>query len=280
MSVVQMAPQASLEIENRWDDAHAAKLSPAELLLYRSNLLGSDKRITNFGGGNTSAKIKEKDPLTGAGSRRALGQGLGRRSRHHEARRLLHSIYGEVSRAREVLPSRHRQRQHAGAAVCALRVQPESARRQHRHAAARPRRSRARRSHASGRADRDRRVGRFEGADRGNLRRRDRLVAVDPARATSSASSCASSRRRIPKLKGAVLEAHGLFTWADTSKACYENTLDIINRATAWLTRQQPRQAPVRRGHDAGADHRSPPRNRGGHHADRFAASFPPPPKA
>src|SRR6188508_2984187 len=65
MSVVQIAPQASLEIENRWDDAHAARLSPAELLLYRSNLLGSDKRITNFGGGNTSAKVREKDPLTG-----------------------------------------------------------------------------------------------------------------------------------------------------------------------------------------------------------------------
>jgi rhamnose utilization protein RhaD (predicted bifunctional aldolase and dehydrogenase) len=41
--------------------------------------------------------------------------------------------------------------------------------------------------------------------------------------------------RQNPKLKGAVLEAHGLFTWADSSKACYENTLDIINRATAWL---------------------------------------------
>src|SRR5215212_3736332 len=65
MTVVQMAPQASLEIENRWDDAIAAQLSPAELLLYRSNLLGSDKRITNFGGGNTSAKLKGTDPLTG-----------------------------------------------------------------------------------------------------------------------------------------------------------------------------------------------------------------------
>src|SRR5687768_320250 len=65
MSVVQIAPLASLEIENRWDDAHAAKLSPAQLLLYRSNLLGSDKRITNYGGGNTSAKLKGKDPLTG-----------------------------------------------------------------------------------------------------------------------------------------------------------------------------------------------------------------------
>src|SRR5690349_22350997 len=66
MSVVQVTPQTAGEVENRWDDAHAASLSPAELLLYRSNLLGSDKRITNFGGGNTSAKLKEKDPLTGA----------------------------------------------------------------------------------------------------------------------------------------------------------------------------------------------------------------------
>src|SRR4051812_10927648 len=65
MSSAPFAPAASTEIENRWDDAHAAKLSPAELLLYRSNLLGSDKRITNFGGGNTSAKIKDKDPLSG-----------------------------------------------------------------------------------------------------------------------------------------------------------------------------------------------------------------------
>ncbi len=48
-----------------WDDAKAAKLSPAEQLVYRSNLLGSDQRITNTGGGNTSAKLMEKDPLTG-----------------------------------------------------------------------------------------------------------------------------------------------------------------------------------------------------------------------
>ena len=56
--------QVSL-IENRWDDALAAKLDPAQLLVYRSNLLGSDKRVTNFGGGNTSAKLIEHDPLSG-----------------------------------------------------------------------------------------------------------------------------------------------------------------------------------------------------------------------
>ena len=50
---------------SRWDDGHAATLSPAELLLYRSNLLGSDLTVTNFGGGNTSAKLVETDPLTG-----------------------------------------------------------------------------------------------------------------------------------------------------------------------------------------------------------------------
>ncbi len=50
---------------SRWDAAVAARLTPAELLLYRSNLLGADLTVTNFGGGNTSAKLAETDPLTG-----------------------------------------------------------------------------------------------------------------------------------------------------------------------------------------------------------------------
>jgi rhamnulose-1-phosphate aldolase/alcohol dehydrogenase len=50
---------------SRWDDAEAAGKTPEELLLYRSNLLGSDLTVTNFGGGNTSAKLDETDPLTG-----------------------------------------------------------------------------------------------------------------------------------------------------------------------------------------------------------------------
>lgn len=49
-----------------WDDAKAASLDPVARLVYRSNLLGSDQRITNTGGGNTSSKLTEKDPLTGA----------------------------------------------------------------------------------------------------------------------------------------------------------------------------------------------------------------------
>jgi len=48
-----------------WDDAKAASLDPVGRLVYRSNLLGSDQRITNTGGGNTSSKLTEHDPLTG-----------------------------------------------------------------------------------------------------------------------------------------------------------------------------------------------------------------------
>lgn len=52
-------------LEDRWDDSIASKLDEPELLRYRSNLLGSDLRITNFGGGNTSSKLDQVDPLTG-----------------------------------------------------------------------------------------------------------------------------------------------------------------------------------------------------------------------
>src|SRR5688572_30311219 len=48
-----------------WDDAKAASLDPVGRLVYRSNILGADQRITNTGGGNTSSKISETDPLTG-----------------------------------------------------------------------------------------------------------------------------------------------------------------------------------------------------------------------
>src|SRR5688572_25409250 len=51
-------------LENRWDDARTADMSEPELLLYRSNLLGADKRVTNYGGGNTSAKVLDTEPLT------------------------------------------------------------------------------------------------------------------------------------------------------------------------------------------------------------------------
>ncbi len=52
-------------LEDRWDEQVARGLDQPDLLRYRSNLLGSDLRITNFGGGNTSSKIQQTDPLSG-----------------------------------------------------------------------------------------------------------------------------------------------------------------------------------------------------------------------
>ena len=52
-------------VEYLWDDATAQGLDGVGRLVYRSNLLGADWRITNTGGGNTSSKLTETDPLTG-----------------------------------------------------------------------------------------------------------------------------------------------------------------------------------------------------------------------
>lgn len=58
-------PDEYQHVNYLWDDAVADKLNPVENLVYRSNKLGEDLRITNTGGGNTSAKLMETDPLTG-----------------------------------------------------------------------------------------------------------------------------------------------------------------------------------------------------------------------
>jgi rhamnulose-1-phosphate aldolase/alcohol dehydrogenase len=59
-------PENFKHVSYSWDDAHAATLDPVGRLVYRSNILGADQRITNTGGGNTSSKLIEKDPLTGS----------------------------------------------------------------------------------------------------------------------------------------------------------------------------------------------------------------------
>ena len=62
-----MQVDAFRHVDYLWDESKAAPLEGDEvaLFIYRSNILGADLRITNFGGGNTSCKTVEKDPLTG-----------------------------------------------------------------------------------------------------------------------------------------------------------------------------------------------------------------------
>src|SRR5262245_47590914 len=240
MSVVQLASQAPLEVENRWDDSHAAGLSPAQLLLYRSNLLGSDKRITNFGGGNTSAKVREKDPLTGEAVEvlwvKGSGGDLGTlkldgfSTLYMSKFKALEQFYrpkesGQVPDNDSVLVPLY--------AHCAFNLNPRA-------------------------ASIDTPLHGFIDRAHVDHMHPDALIAIAAAADSKKLTEeifggeigwlpwirpgyelglkLRELTQKNPKLKGAVLEAHGLFTWADTSKACYENTLDIINRATQWLT--------------------------------------------
>ncbi len=74
-----MTTQVLMRLQDLWDETRALGLSsdPLELLRYRSNLLGEDLRITNFGGGNTSSKFERPDPLTGVPTRVMAVKGSG-----------------------------------------------------------------------------------------------------------------------------------------------------------------------------------------------------------
>jgi rhamnose utilization protein RhaD (predicted bifunctional aldolase and dehydrogenase)/NAD(P)-dependent dehydrogenase (short-subunit alcohol dehydrogenase family) len=74
-----LTTSSTTRLRNLWDEKAAAALagSPLELLRYRSNLLGEDLRITNFGGGNTSSKFELDDPLTGERRRVMAVKGSG-----------------------------------------------------------------------------------------------------------------------------------------------------------------------------------------------------------
>ncbi len=155
-------------------------MTEPERLVYRSNILGSDKRVTNYGGGNTSSKIMEKDPLTGEDVEVLWVKGSGGDSAsikldgfstlYMDKLRALKKLYRGVAHEDEMVgvpPPRD--------------VQPQPARRFDRHAAACLRAASLRRPHASRCDHRHRREQGFARADAGNLRRRDRLAAVEEA---------------------------------------------------------------------------------------------------
>src|SRR5499427_10458905 len=66
-------------LKDLWSEDEARELGGNQLglLRYRSNLLGADLRITNFGGGNTSSKIQLADPFTGKTTRVLAVKGSG-----------------------------------------------------------------------------------------------------------------------------------------------------------------------------------------------------------
>src|SRR5579864_4136192 len=71
--------KATTHLKDLWDEVEAQKMAGNQLALlrYRSNLLGADLRITNFGGGNTSSKLELPDPFTGSSVRVLAVKGSG-----------------------------------------------------------------------------------------------------------------------------------------------------------------------------------------------------------
>jgi len=220
-------------ISDRWNDANAQALSEPELLLYRSHLLGADLGVTNFGGGNTSAKLADVDPLSNERVTilwvKGSGDDLGSMDLSGFAK-----LYQDKIVA---LENRFRGREHEDEIVpyfeyCAFAGSARSAsidtplhallpfaHVDHVHPDSVIAIAAARRSEALTREVFGGELGwlpwQRPGFDLG-LRLRDAV-------------------RANPKIRGVVLAGHGLITWGNTSKACYHNTIDTIRRAEGWL---------------------------------------------
>ena len=228
-----------------WDEAKAAELAGDEvaLLVYRSNLLGADLRLTNYGGGNTSCKAMAKDPLTGKevevmwvkGSGGDLGtmkrSGLAAlyvdrlrslenvyRGIEHEDEMVElfnHSIYDLSSKAPSIdtplhgfLPFKHIDHLHPDAAIAIAAAKDGK---------------RITEELFNGT------IGWVEwqrpGFDLG-LKLRQCL-------------------NENPGIRGIMLGSHGLFTWGDTAYESYINTLEVIERCAEYIQDNEGKKNPV-----------------------------------
>jgi rhamnose utilization protein RhaD (predicted bifunctional aldolase and dehydrogenase)/NAD(P)-dependent dehydrogenase (short-subunit alcohol dehydrogenase family) len=218
-------------LEDRWDDQVANGLDEAELLRYRSNLLGSDLRITNFGGGNTSSKIEEKDPLDGNKARvlwiKGSGGDIGSIRRRGFATLYLEKLQAAAKRYRgvefedemvEMYPLCAFGNNTVAASIdTPLHGFLPYAHIDHLH----PDWGIALAAAANGR----------EKMEEFNRRFEHRLIwlpwqrpgfelAMMLREAVSASGGC----------DGIVLGGHGLFTWGESQRECYANTLKIIDQ--------------------------------------------------
>ncbi|HWW21578.1 MAG TPA: bifunctional rhamnulose-1-phosphate aldolase/short-chain dehydrogenase [Steroidobacteraceae bacterium] len=222
-----------ISIQNQWDPAYAATLSPEQLLLYRSNLLGADLRITNYGGGNTSAKLVGKDPVSGQqipvlwvkGSGGDLGtMGLdGFATLYQDKLLALQTHYrGPEDEDRMVGLYPH----------CAFNLNPRAP------SIDTPLHALIDRPHVD-HMHPDAVIAIAASSDSRQLTEQiwGQQIGWLPWIRPGFELGMQLNRflQAHPQARGVLLEAHGLFTWGNCAHSCYENTLDIINRAIAWL---------------------------------------------
>ncbi|RWH68277.1 bifunctional rhamnulose-1-phosphate aldolase/short-chain dehydrogenase [Mesorhizobium sp.] len=223
-------------LANLWDDAKAEGMSGPELLVYRSNTLGSDKRVTNYGGGNTSSKVWQKDPLTGEQVEVLWVKGSGGDSASIKLDGFA-TLYMDKLRAIKGL---YRGVEHEDEMVgylphCTFNLNPRA-------------------------ASIDTPLHAYVPKACVDHMHPDAIIAVAAAKDSKAITKeifgdaigwlpwkrpgfelglwlekfCLDN----PEAKGVVLESHGLFTWGDTPKECYETTISVINQAIEWFERR------------------------------------------
>jgi len=226
-------------LEDRWDDKVASTLDEQELLRYRSNLLGSDLRITNFGGGNTSSKIVEKDPLDGAATPvlwvKGSGGDLGSIKRSGFATLYLNKLlaladsYSGVAYEDEMVemyPLCTFGRNSVAASIdTALHGFLPFAHVDHLH----PDWGIALAASANG----------LEKMAEFNARFGRKLVWLPWQRpGFELGMMLRNAVRDNPECDGVVLGGHGLFTWGNSQRECYLNTITIIDQLGQFVQEQ------------------------------------------
>ena len=215
-----------------WDVEHAATLSEEQKLQYRSNLLGSDKRITNYGGGNTSAKISQTDPLTGQATEVLWVKGSG-----GDVGTIQLDGFSTLYMAKLLqLKQLYRGVQHEDEMVgylphCTFNLNPRA-------------------------ASIDTPLHAYIPFAHVDHMHPDAVIAIAASDNSKQLTSdifageigwlpwqrpgyeLGMMLEKLaldnPGIKGVVLENHGLFTWGDTPYSCYKTTLDVINKAISW----------------------------------------------
>ena len=225
----------------KWNDELTAGMSEPELLLYRSNLLGSDLRITNYGGGNTAAKVVLPEPVTGKPTEVLLVKGSGGdlgsmkmdgfsslymdklndlktlyRGAEHEDEMvayLPHCTFNLNPRAASIdtplhayLPFRHTDHMHPDALIAVAAT-----------------------------ANSEQLTREIFGGELGWMgwRRPGYELGLQLE------AYCKAN----PGIRGLILAGHGLFTWGDTARSCYDNTVAVIEKASAWLAERSAGRA-------------------------------------
>jgi rhamnose utilization protein RhaD (predicted bifunctional aldolase and dehydrogenase)/NAD(P)-dependent dehydrogenase (short-subunit alcohol dehydrogenase family) len=218
-------------LEDRWDDRVANALDDAELLRYRSNLLGSDLRITNFGGGNTSSKISEADPLDGTQKTvmwiKGSGGDIGSIQRNGFAALYLEKLQALAGRYRGVDTEDEMVEMYPLCAfgnntVAASIDTPLHAFLPFQHVDhLHPDWGIALAAAANGR----------EKMEEFNRTYGHKLIWLPWQRpGFELAMMLRNAVKQTPDCDGIVLGGHGLFTWGDTQRQCYVNTITIIDQ--------------------------------------------------